>query len=43
MLPKGVHKISLDKNERKNFSPGIYLLRITVKNGVQTRKVLLNQ
>jgi hypothetical protein len=43
VLAKGLHKISLDKSERKNFSPGIYLLRITVKNGVQTRKVLLNQ
>ena len=41
MLAKGIHKISLDKNERKNFSPGIYLLRISVKNGVQTKKILL--
>lgn len=41
VLAKGVHKISLDKNERKSFSPGIYLLRISVKNSVQTKKVLL--
>jgi hypothetical protein len=41
MLVKGVHKISLDKSERKSFSPGIYLLRISVKNSVQTKKVLL--
>ena len=41
VLAKGIHKISLDKNERKNFSPGIYLLRISVKNGVQTKKILL--
>jgi len=41
MLAKGVHKISLDKSERKSFSPGIYLLRISVKNSVQTKKVLL--
>ena len=41
VLTKGVHKIILDKNERKNFSPGIYLLRIAVKNSVQTKKVLL--
>ena len=40
-LTKGVHKILLDKNERKNFSPGIYLLRISVKNSVQTKKILL--
>src|SRR5688572_11309801 len=41
VLVKGVHKISLDKNERKSFSPGIYLLRISVKNRVQTKKILL--
>jgi glycosidase len=41
ILAKGVHKISLDKNEMKSFSPGIYLLRISVKNSVQTKKVLL--
>ena len=41
VLAKGVHKISLDKNERKSFSPGIYLLRISVKNSVQTKKILL--
>ena len=41
VLAKGVHKISLDKGERKNFSPGIYLLRISVKNSVQTRKIIL--
>jgi len=41
VLAKGLHKISLDKSERKNFSPGIYLLRISVKNSVQTKKVLL--
>lgn len=41
VLAKGVHKISLDKSERKNFSPGMYLLRIAVKNSVQTKKVLL--
>jgi len=36
-----VHKISLDKSERKNFSPGIYLLRISVKNSAQTKKLIL--
>ena len=41
VLAKGVHKISLDKDERKAFSPGIYLLRIAVKNSAQTKKVLL--
>ena len=41
VLAKGVHKISLNKSERKNFSPGIYLLRISVKNSVQTKKILL--
>ena len=41
VLSKGVHKISLDKNERKSFSPGIYLLRISVKNSVQTKKVIV--
>jgi len=41
VLAKGVHKIPLDKSERKSFSPGIYLLRISVKNSVQTKKVLL--
>ena len=40
VLTKGVHNISIDKGERKNFSPGIYLLRISVKNSVQTTKVL---
>jgi len=41
VLTKGLHKISLDKSERKNFSPGIYLLRISVKNSAQTKKLLL--
>ncbi len=41
VLVKGVHKIPLDKNERKSFSPGIYLLRISVKNSVQTKKILI--
>jgi hypothetical protein len=41
VLSKGVHKISLDKGERKSFSPGIYLLRISVKNSVQTKKIIL--
>ena len=41
VLAKGVHKISLDKDERKAFSPGIYLLRIAVKNSAQTKKILL--
>jgi glycosidase len=41
ILAKGVHKISLDKNERKSFSPGIYLLRISVKNRVQTKKIVI--
>jgi hypothetical protein len=41
VLAKGVHKISLDESDRKNFSTGIYLLRISVKNSVQTKKVML--
>ena len=41
VLAKGLHKISLGKSERKNFSPGIYLLRISVKNSAQTKKLLL--
>jgi hypothetical protein len=41
VLAKGLHKISLDKSERKSFSPGIYLLRISVKNSAQTKKLLL--
>ena len=41
ILTKGIHKISLDKNERNSFSPGIYLLRVCVKNSVQTKKILL--
>ena len=41
MLSKGVHKISLDKDERNSFSPGIYLLRVSVKNSIQTKKILL--
>jgi hypothetical protein len=41
VLSKGLHKISLDKSERKDFSPGIYLLRISVKNSVQTKKIIL--
>jgi hypothetical protein len=41
MLTKGIHKISLDKNERNSFSPGIYLLRVSVKNSIQTKKILL--
>jgi glycosidase len=41
VLAKGVHKISLDGNDRNSFSPGIYLLRISVNSRVQTRKVLL--
>ncbi|HET6766126.1 MAG TPA: T9SS type A sorting domain-containing protein, partial [Chitinophagaceae bacterium] len=40
-LTRGVHKISLDKNERSSFSPGIYLLRVAVKNSIQTKKILL--
>jgi len=42
VLGKGVHKILLDKNERESFSPGIYLLRISVKNSVQTKRILLH-
>jgi hypothetical protein len=42
VLAKGLHKISLEKSERKNFSPGIYLLRISVKNSAQTKKLLLH-
>jgi hypothetical protein len=41
MLTKGVHRISLDKNERNSFSPGIYLLRVSVKNSIQTKKIML--
>ena len=41
VLGKGVHKISLDKGERETFSPGIYLLRIAMKNSAQTKKILL--
>jgi hypothetical protein len=41
VLAKGVHKIPLRKDERRSFSPGIYLLRISVKNSIQTRKILL--
>ena len=41
ILTKGIHKISLDKNERNSFSPGIYLLRVSVKNSVRTKKILL--
>ena len=41
MLTKGMHKIYLDKGERKNFSPGIYLLRIAVKKSAQIKKILL--
>jgi glycosidase len=43
ILTKGVHKISLVKNERNSFSPGIYLLRVAVKNSIQTKKILLYQ
>jgi 1,4-alpha-glucan branching enzyme len=42
VLAKGVHKISLNENERKNFSKGIYLLRIAVKNSAVTKKILIN-
>lgn len=42
VLTKGVHKISLNENERKNFSSGIYLLRIGVKNSVLTKKIIIN-
>jgi glycosidase len=41
ILTKGVHKISFDKNERNSFSPGIYLLRVSVKNSIQSKKILL--
>jgi 1,4-alpha-glucan branching enzyme len=41
ILVKGVHKIRLPKEEQNIFSPGIYLLRIAVKNSVQTKKVVL--
>lgn len=40
-LVKGVHKIPLYENDRKRFSPGIYLLRISVKNGILTKKILV--
>jgi glycosidase len=42
VLTKGVHKISLNENERKSFSSGIYLLRIAVKNSVLTKKIIIN-
>lgn len=41
VLVKGVHKIRLPKEEQNIFSPGIYLLRIAVKNSVQTKKIVL--
>ncbi len=41
MLTRGLHKISLDKSERHSFSPGIYLLRVSVKNSIQAKKILL--
>ena len=41
VLAKGLHRILLDKSERRNISPGIYLLRIVVKNSVQTKKIVL--
>jgi hypothetical protein len=38
VLSKGVHKILLDKSERKSFSPGIYLLRISSKEQYANEK-----
>jgi glycosidase len=42
VLAKGTHRISLDVNNPEKLSPGIYLLRISVKNRVQTRKILID-
>ncbi len=41
ILIKGIHKIPISVSERKKMSPGIYLLRVQIKNQVQTKKIIL--
>ncbi len=40
-LIKGIHKIILSASERKKVAPGVYWLRVQIKNQVQTQKIIL--
>jgi len=40
-LIKGIHKIILSASEREKVAPGVYWLRVQIKNQVQTQKIIL--
>jgi len=40
-LIKGLHKISITADDRKKIIPGVYLLRVHIKNQSQTQKIIL--
>jgi hypothetical protein len=40
-LAKGIHKISLTADDRKKIIPGVYLLRVRIKNQTQTQKIII--
>jgi hypothetical protein len=40
-LTKGIHKIPISSTNYKKMAPGIYLLRVQIKNNVQTLKIIL--
>ncbi|HLF45954.1 MAG TPA: alpha-amylase family glycosyl hydrolase [Chitinophagaceae bacterium] len=40
-LEKGVHKIQIAGSRHKKMAPGTYLLRVQIKNQVQTQKIIL--
>jgi 1,4-alpha-glucan branching enzyme len=40
-LPKGIFKIPLSANDHAKIAPGVYLLRVQIKNQTQTKKIIL--
>ncbi len=41
VLSKGVHQIPVNASEHKRFTAGIYLLRVQIKNRIQSEKIIL--
>ena len=41
VLTRGVHKISITTDEQAKIPPGVYMLRVQIKNQAQTEKIIL--
>ena len=41
ILTKGTHKISLAADDNLKIAPGVYLIRVQIKNQSQTQKIVL--